>query len=87
MLGKLMSYATKLLQERTSRIDGLLTVNTANATVPMMKPSELLNFSIAGGFSPCCVKDVSHFGRAMLLRSKTSRVLYHHRYDFSRWFL
>lgn len=42
-----------------------LTVNTANATVPIIKPSELLNFSIAGGFSLCCVKDASHFGRAI----------------------
>jgi hypothetical protein len=30
-----------------------------------MKPSELLNFSIAGGFSPCCVNDANHFARAM----------------------
>lgn len=47
----------------------LLTVNTANATVPIMKPSELLNLSIAGGFSLCCVKDASHFGRAINLSS------------------
>ena len=47
----------------------------------MMKPSELLNVSIAGGFLLCCVKDASHFGRAMRLEivhdtwSTTTRAL------------
>jgi hypothetical protein len=42
------------------------TVKTANATVPMIKPSELLNLSMKGGFEPCCVNDDSHFGRAIV---------------------
>lgn len=45
---------------------GVLTVNTAKATVPTIKPSELLNFNMAGGFAPCCVRIASHFGRAIM---------------------
>jgi hypothetical protein len=34
--------------------------------VPIIKPFELLNLSMKGGFEPCCVNDDSHFGRAIL---------------------
>jgi hypothetical protein len=40
-------------------------VKTANATVAMIKPSELLNFSINGGLEPR-VNDNSHCGRGMV---------------------
>ena len=41
------------------------TVKTANATVPMMKLSELLYLSNHGGLEPCCVKDANQVGRAI----------------------
>jgi hypothetical protein len=49
------------------------TVKTANATVPMIKPSELLNLSMKGGFEPCCVNDDSHFGRAIVYGDYAAR--------------
>lgn len=61
-----MYCAAMLFQATATSTDGILTVKTASATVPMMKPSELLNFNIIGGFSPCCVNDANHFGRAMI---------------------
>ena len=52
-------------------------MNTANDIVPIMNPSELLNFSINGGFDPCCVNDDSHFGRAiMYVRMQIWGILY-----------
>jgi hypothetical protein len=52
-------------QDRIENSYAALTVKTAKATVPMMKPSELLSFSRNGGFAPCCVNDDSQFGRAI----------------------
>lgn len=49
----------------------------------MMKPSELLNFSIAGGFSLCCVKDASHLGRAMVSGSGIKLLFDTEHYDKS----
>lgn len=64
---KNISLRDQLIGTTRSFVGCKRTVKTARATVPTIKPSELLYSSMNGGFALCCVNDDSHFGRAIVL--------------------
>jgi len=49
-----------------------MSVKTAIDIVPIMKLSELLNFSINGGLESCCVQVDRRLGRGMVIEKSTT---------------